>query len=56
MAHKIAADKCVGCGSCKEVCPTEAITEGSPYVIDAGKCVDCGSCAAQCPAEAIAAE
>ena len=54
MAHVISADKCVGCGCCKDACPAEAITEGSPYTIDAGKCVDCGMCAPQCPAEAIA--
>ena len=54
MAHKIAADKCVGCGCCKDACPAEAISEGTPYVIDADKCVDCGACAAQCPNEAIA--
>ena len=56
MAHKIAADKCVGCGCCKEACPAEAITEGTPYAIDPAKCVDCGACAAQCPSEAISAE
>ena len=55
MAYKI-SDKCVGCGACKEQCPAEAITEGTPYAIDPAKCLDCGACAAQCPAEAIAAE
>ena len=54
MAHKIAADKCVACGCCKDACPAEAISEGTPYVIDADKCVDCGACAATCPNEAIA--
>ena len=55
MAHKIAADKCVGCGCCKEQCPAGAISEGSPaYVIDPDKCVDCGMCAGACPNEAIA--
>lgn len=53
MAHKIAADKCVGCGCCKDACPAEAISEGTPYTIDPDKCVDCGACAAQCPNEAI---
>ena len=56
MAHKIDAEKCVACGCCKEVCPAEAISEGSPaYTIDPDKCVDCGACAAQCPNEAISA-
>ncbi|MBR2354847.1 MAG: 4Fe-4S binding protein [Kiritimatiellae bacterium] len=55
MAHKISADKCVSCGSCKDACPAEAINEGTPYAIDPAKCVDCGACAAQCPAEAISA-
>ena len=56
MAYQIAADKCVACGSCKDGCPAEAISEGSPaYTIDAAKCVDCGACAARCPAEAISA-
>ena len=56
MAHKIAADKCVGCGCCASACPAEAISEGTPYTIDPAKCVDCGACAAQCPSEAISAE
>ena len=55
MAHKIAADKCVSCGCCKDTCPAEAISEGTPYAIDPDKCVDCGACAAQCPSEAISA-
>jgi formate hydrogenlyase subunit 6/NADH:ubiquinone oxidoreductase subunit I len=55
MAYQI-TDKCVACGLCKEACPTEAISEGSPcYTIDAGKCVDCGACAGECPSEAIVA-
>ena len=49
MAHQIAADKCVSCGCCKDACPAEAISEGTPYTIDAEKCVDCGACASVCP-------
>ena len=56
MAHKIEAEKCVACGCCKEACPAEAISEGSPaYTIDPDKCVDCGACASTCPNEAISA-
>ncbi|MDO4438020.1 MAG: 4Fe-4S binding protein [Eubacteriales bacterium] len=53
MAYKI-TDACVMCGSCADVCPTGAISEGDgQYVIDADVCVDCGSCAGQCPTGAI---
>lgn len=54
MAYTI-SDKCVACGSCKDACPVEAISEAEPhYVIDASKCVDCGACAGECPTDAIA--
>ena len=53
MAHKI-TDACVSCGTCAEVCPVEAISQGdSQYVIDADTCIDCGTCAATCPVGAI---
>ncbi len=54
MAHVISND-CVGCGSCISECPVDAITEGTPYVIDAATCTDCGSCALVCPVSAISA-
>lgn len=52
MAYTI-SDECIACGSCISECPVEAISEGTPYVIDAGTCTDCGACAAVCPVEAI---
>ena len=33
MALKI-TDECIACGACVPECPTNSITEGSPYVID----------------------
>ena len=44
---------CIGCGTCKTVCPQGVISEGTPYVIDTNHCLQCGSCAENCPAEAI---
>jgi ferredoxin len=43
-------DDCVMCGSCKDECASNAISEGDPkYIIDANKCDDCGTCAEVCP-------
>jgi ferredoxin len=53
MAYKI-SDECIACGVCKDNCPAEAITEGTPYVVDESKCIDCGACAANCPVGAPA--
>ncbi|MBN2375330.1 MAG: 4Fe-4S binding protein [Sedimentisphaerales bacterium] len=56
MAHVI-SDECTMCGSCVDVCPVEAISEGeTKYVIDADTCTDCGACVGECPVEAISPE
>ena len=50
MAYVI-QDSCIACGACVPECPTDAIAEGSIYVIDADKCIDCGACANVCPVD-----
>ncbi|PLX42203.1 MAG: ferredoxin [Deltaproteobacteria bacterium] len=49
----VITDACEGCGTCLEVCPVDAISEGGgAYSIDAETCVDCGTCAEECPLDA----
>ena len=48
MAYKI-TEECIACGVCAGNCPVEAISEGTPYVINEDACIDCGACAANCP-------
>lgn len=54
MAHKITQD-CIGCGACKRVCPTQAITGEVKelHIIDGTLCIDCGSCGRVCPKKAV---
>jgi Pyruvate/2-oxoacid:ferredoxin oxidoreductase delta subunit len=50
-------DKCSGCESCVDECPSEAISMvEEKAAVDAGTCVDCGVCVDTCPAEAIIME
>lgn len=48
-------EKCTGCGSCVDICPTEAIhlNDDGKAVVDPDKCGDCGACVDECPSEAI---
>lgn len=57
MALKI-VDTCVNCWACVDVCPTQAIFQGSSFFeIDAQKCTECQGdfadpqCASICPVE-----
>jgi ferredoxin len=58
MPAVINRDECVGCSTCVEECPEEAITMGEDEiaVVDAEKCTECETCVESCPSEAITVE
>ena len=57
MAAKVDEEKCTGCASCVDSCPSEAIKmQDEKAVVDAGSCVDCAVCVDECPLEAIEME
>ncbi len=57
MPAKVDKEKCTGCETCVEECPSEAISMVEEKAsIDADSCVDCGVCVDACPAEAISME
>jgi len=46
--------KCIGCGSCSEICFCKAInSENGAFTIDQDKCRGCGRCTENCPTDAI---
>lgn len=47
-------NRCIGCGKCFEVCPTQShkVVDGK-HIIDRQTCVSCGKCAEVCYAEAL---
>jgi ferredoxin len=57
MATKVDSEKCTGCGTCVDDCPSEAIKMADEKAaVDAETCIDCGVCVESCPAEAISME
>ena len=50
-------DLCVGCETCVDECPAEAITmEDGVARIDIKKCTECATCVDICPSAAIRME
>ena len=57
MPAKFDTEKCTGCESCVEECPSEAISMADDKAkVDVDECVDCGACVDACPVEAISME
>lgn len=54
-AYVIDEDRCLGCGTCEELCMENVIhpTEDGKYRIDHFGCLECGRCADNCPGDAI---
>lgn len=53
---KVDRKKCTSCGSCQNVCPTEAIVlprKRAKAKVFSGKCVGCPNCSGVCPVDAI---
>ncbi|MFX0043815.1 MAG: ATP-binding protein, partial [Candidatus Hodarchaeota archaeon] len=44
---------CIGCGTCIDRCPVEAIILEDFAVVSRDKCLGCGLCASVCPEDAI---
>lgn len=54
IQYLIDGKKCVGCGSCIDLCPYDAIhLENNQAVIDYSKCQNCGKCVDACDYDAI---
>lgn len=55
LLNYIINDKCIGCGACKQVCPTDAISgdKKEAHLIDQNDCIKCGACMDKCKFAAI---
>jgi len=57
---KIAIDseKCIGCGTCVNVCPHAVISinENIAIIDNKDRCIECGACGKNCPVNAINVE
>ena len=48
------ANRCIGCRTCEDICPNDALTiDDNGVHIDRDRCRACGTCAAECPGTAL---
>lgn len=47
------ARQCIGCNTCIDTCPEDALSRDDPYFIDRDKCDLCFKCVDNCPANAL---
>lgn len=45
--------KCLYCGGCVGLCPTDALTLEETYLVISDACIDCGICISFCPVGAL---
>ena len=47
-------EKCDGCGTCQDECPSAAIkVENEKAVINKDECIECSACQDACPSQAV---
>lgn len=52
---KLDAERCFGCGMCREVCPRGVfeVRDGKAQIIALNSCVECGACSLNCAFSAL---
>jgi len=55
ITYTIIEDLCTGCGACRRVCPTGAVSgiKKTPHKLNTELCVKCGSCFDACKFNAV---
>ena len=57
MVVKNNPNKCLYCGACVGVCPSQALVlKDTKIVVYVDKCISCGACVAICPVGAMSLE